>query len=129
MGTRTRRRSRADAPRSESASHACAPRIRRASVRHAEDADGCDALSDEAVAQCSDRNGAERTQLQSHACAEHRRHQAIAGSHAGVRRAPTAAPRCTEVQEGLGMRSRVFTLPGPGTDVGLAILPALKSEM
>src|SRR6202022_356038 len=51
----------------------CAPRNRRASVRHAEDADGCDALSDEAVAQCRDRNGAERTQLQSHACAEHRR--------------------------------------------------------
>src|ERR1035437_3259763 len=49
-------------------------------------ADGCDALSDEAVAQCRDRNGAERTQVQSHACAEHRRRQAIAGSHAGVRR-------------------------------------------
>src|SRR5450759_1586233 len=96
--TRTRHRGRADAARSEPASHACAPRNRRASVRHAEDADGCDALSDEAVAQCRDRNGAERTQLQSHACAEHRRRQAIAGSHAGVRRGqwtsmatPTAA--------------------------------------
>src|SRR5437773_1856926 len=86
LGTRTRRRGRADAARSEPASHACAPRNRRASVRHTEDADGCDALSDEAITQCRDRNGAERTQLQSHACAEHRRPQAIAGSHAGVRR-------------------------------------------
>src|SRR5258708_6726922 len=98
LGTRTRRRGRADEDQSEPASHACAPRNRRASVRYAEDADGCDALSDEAVAQCRDRNGAERTQLQSHACAEHRRRQAIAGSHAGVRRGavdsmatPTAA--------------------------------------
>src|SRR6202048_612428 len=54
MGTRTRRRSRADAARSEPASHACAPRNRRASVRHAEDADGCDALSDEDAAEGSD---------------------------------------------------------------------------
>jgi hypothetical protein len=79
----------------------------RASVRHTEDADGCDALSDEAIAQCGDRNGAERTQLQSHACAEHRRRQAIAGSHAGVRRGqwtqrrhrrpPHVARRCKEV--------------------------------
>src|SRR5665647_3712953 len=52
LGTRTRHRGRADAARSEPASHACAPRNRRASVRHAEDADGCDALSDEAVTQC-----------------------------------------------------------------------------
>src|ERR1700693_4416839 len=40
LGTRTRRRGRADAARSEPASHACAPRNRRASIRHAEDADG-----------------------------------------------------------------------------------------
>src|SRR5438552_15462550 len=32
LGTRTRRRGRADAARSEPASHACAPRNRRASV-------------------------------------------------------------------------------------------------
>src|SRR6266566_370566 len=37
LGTRTRCRGRADAARSEPASHACAPRNRRASVRHAED--------------------------------------------------------------------------------------------
>src|SRR5258708_3548736 len=49
LETRTRRRGRADAARSEPASHACAPRNRRASVRYTEDADGCDALSDDAV--------------------------------------------------------------------------------
>jgi hypothetical protein len=54
--TRTRRRGRAGAARLGSASHACAPRNRRASVRHAENADGCDALSDEAVAKCRDRD-------------------------------------------------------------------------
>ena len=43
-----------EADRSEPASHACTPRNRRASVRHAEDADGCDALSDEDVAEGSD---------------------------------------------------------------------------
>src|SRR6266436_740781 len=50
LGTRTRGRGRADAARSEPASHACAPRNRRASVRHTEDADGCNTLSNEAVA-------------------------------------------------------------------------------
>src|SRR5665213_1195290 len=44
LGTRTRRRGRADAARSEPTSHACAPRNRRASVRHAEDADWCTKL-------------------------------------------------------------------------------------
>src|SRR4051794_21388046 len=99
LGTRTRRRGRADAARSEPASHARAPRNRRASVRHIEDADGCDALSDEAVAECRDRNGAERTQLQSHTCAEHPWCRAIAGSHAGVRRTADsmATPTATYV--------------------------------
>src|ERR1700738_1844265 len=63
LGTRTRRRSRADAARSEPASYACAPRNRRASVRHAEDADGCDALSDEDAAEGGDRDGAARPRL------------------------------------------------------------------
>src|SRR5947199_6312324 len=35
LGTRTRRRGCTDAARSEPTSHACAPRNRRASVRHA----------------------------------------------------------------------------------------------
>src|ERR1700693_1893323 len=43
--TRTRHRGRADAARSDPASHTCAPRNRRASVRYAEDADGGNALS------------------------------------------------------------------------------------
>jgi hypothetical protein len=60
LETRTRRRGRADAARSEPTSHACAPRNRRASVRHAEDADGFDAPSDEDAAEGSDGNGATR---------------------------------------------------------------------
>src|SRR5882672_7877417 len=85
LGTRTRRRGRADAARSEPASHACAPRNRRASVRHAEDADGCDTLSNQAVAQCRDRNGAERTRLQPHTRSKHRRHQAAPGGNPGLK--------------------------------------------
>jgi transposase len=95
LGTRTRRRGRADAARSEPTSHACAPRNRRASVRHAEDADGCDTLSDEAVAQCRDRNIAERTRLQPHACNEHRRHQAAPGGNSGLKSSRCYALRVT----------------------------------
>jgi hypothetical protein len=54
LGTRTYHRGRAGAARSEPASHACAPRNRRASVWHAEDADGGDALSDEDAAEGGD---------------------------------------------------------------------------
>jgi hypothetical protein len=68
---------------------------RRASVRHAEDADGGDALSDEAVAQCRDRNGAERTRLQPHARNEHRRHQAAPGGNPGVKSSCCYAHRVT----------------------------------
>src|SRR6266567_3271983 len=85
LGTRTRRRGRADAARSESASHACAPRNRRASVRHAEDADGCDALSDEDAAEGGDRDGAARPRLQPHARDEHRRYQTTSRGGPGVR--------------------------------------------
>src|ERR1700730_14374525 len=95
LGTRTRRRGRADAARSEPTSHACAPRNRRASVRHAEDADGCDTLSNEAVAQCRDRNCAERTRLQPHARNEHRRHQAAPGGNPGVKSSCCYAHRVT----------------------------------
>src|SRR6266852_1188704 len=63
LGTRTRCRGRADAARSEPASHACAPRNRRASVWHAEDADGGDALFDEDAAEGGDRDGAARARL------------------------------------------------------------------
>jgi len=85
LGTRTRCRGRANAARSEPASHACAPRNRRASLRHAEDADGGDALSDEAVAQCRDRDGAARARLQPHARDEHRRYQTTPGRDPGLR--------------------------------------------
>ena len=85
LGTRTRRRGRADAARSESASHACAPRNRRASVRHAEDADGCDALSDEDAAEGGDRDGAARPRLQPHARDEHRRYQTVPRGDPGMR--------------------------------------------
>src|SRR3954454_7097854 len=95
LGTRTRRRGRADAARSEPASHACAPRNRRASVRHAEDADGCDALSNEAFAKCRDRNGAERTPLHPHPRNEHRRHQAAPGGNPGVKSSCCYAHRVT----------------------------------
>src|SRR5258705_13406048 len=95
LGTRTRRRGRADAARSEPASHACAPRNRRASVRHAEDADGCDTLSNQAVAQCRDRNGAERTRLQPHTRSKHRRHQAAPGGNPGLKSLCRHAERVT----------------------------------
>jgi hypothetical protein len=42
-------------------------------------------LSNEAVAQCRTRNGAERTRLQSHARHEHCRHQTAPGGNPGVK--------------------------------------------
>src|SRR3984957_2705800 len=95
LGTRTRRRGRANAARSEPASHACAPRNRRASIRHAEDADGCDALSDEDAAEGGDRNGAERTRLQPYARNEHRRHQTAPDGNPGVKSSCCYAHRVT----------------------------------
>jgi hypothetical protein len=59
--------SRADAARQEPTGDARASRNGRASVRHAENADGRDAFSDEALEQRRDRNGAECTRLQSDA--------------------------------------------------------------
>src|ERR1700682_2462506 len=92
LGTRTGHRGRADAARSEPASHACAPRNRRASVRHAEDADGCDALSDEDAAEGGDRDGAARPRLQPHARDEHRRYQTTSRGGPGVRSVYCCAP-------------------------------------
>src|SRR5258708_36595480 len=74
LGTRTRCRGRTDAAPSEPASHACAPRNRRASVWHAEDSDGGDALSDEDAAEGGDRDVAARARLQPHARNEHQRY-------------------------------------------------------
>src|SRR3977135_1415485 len=84
LGTRRRCRGRADAVRSDPASHACAPRNRRASVWHAEDADGGDALSDEDAAEGGDRDGTARARLQPHARDEHRRYQTAPRGGPGV---------------------------------------------
>ena len=47
------------------------------------------------VAQCRDRNGAERTRLQPHAHNEHRRHQAAPGGNPGVKSSCCYAHRVT----------------------------------
>lgn len=60
LGARVRNGGRAEAPRRESACDASAPRDGRASVRHIEDAHGCDALPDEADKERGDRDGALR---------------------------------------------------------------------
>ena len=62
-----------------------APRDRRASVRHAQDAHGRDALPDEASAEGRHRNGAARARLQSDACDEHRGRQAAHCGDEGLR--------------------------------------------
>ena len=61
-----------------------AARDGRASVRHAQDADGRDALPDEDAAEGRHRDGAARARLQSDARHEHRRHQAADGGDQGV---------------------------------------------
>src|SRR5712672_278872 len=95
LGTRRRCRGRADAARSEPASHACAPRNRRASVWHAEDADGGDALSDEDAAEGGDRDGAARARLQPHARDEHRLYQTAPRGDPGLRSVCCCARRVT----------------------------------
>src|SRR6516162_11444671 len=67
MGARARARSRAAASRWKPASHASAPRDRRASLWHAQDADGRNTLSNEAPAEGCYRDGSARARLQSHA--------------------------------------------------------------
>ena len=79
MGARTPARSRAAASRCEPAGDARAARDGRASLRHAQDADGGDALSDEAPAEGRYRDGPARARLQSHARHQHLRHQAAPG--------------------------------------------------
>src|SRR5712672_228274 len=95
LGTRRRCRGRADAARCEPASHACAPRNRRASVWHAKDADGGDALSDEDAAEGGDRDGAARARLQPHAREEHRRYQTTSRGDPGLRSVYRCARRVT----------------------------------
>ena len=84
MGARARARSCAAASRCEPAGDARAPRDGRASLRHAQDADGRDPLSDEAPAQGRDRDGLARARLQSHARHEHPRREAAPGGDEGI---------------------------------------------
>ena len=86
LGTRARCRCRAGASGQESGCDAYSPRDSRASVRHAEDADGGDALFDEDAAQSGDRDGAARARLQPYARDEHLRYQTVARSDPGLRR-------------------------------------------
>ena len=90
LGARTCARSCAAASRCEPAGDARAPRDGRASLRHAQDADGSNPLSDEASAQGRDRDGLARARLQSHARHEHHRREAAPGGDPGMR---AASPR------------------------------------
>ena len=93
LGTRARCRCRAGASGQESGCDAYSPRDSRASVRHAEDADGGDALFDEDAAQSGDRDGAARARLQPYARDEHLRYQTVARSDPGLRRVLVRAVR------------------------------------
>jgi hypothetical protein len=64
--------------------HAAAPGDGRTSLRHSEDADGCNALLDETPSEGGYRNGAARTRLQSHPCHEHYRHSAADSGNASI---------------------------------------------
>src|SRR5947199_4667354 len=135
LGTRTRCRGRTDAARSEPASHACAPRNRRASVRHAEDADGCDALSDEDAAEGGDRDGVARTRLQPHARDEHRRYQTTSRGGPSVRSVYCCARRSRSLSAARGCAwtdSRLDTAKTCSdgrTDVNHARLRAVFEEI
>ena len=85
MGARTSARSGARAARYEPAGDARAPRDGRASLRHAQDADGSYPLFDEAPAQGCDRDGPARARLQSHARHEHHRGEAPSGGNPSMR--------------------------------------------
>src|SRR5665811_1708896 len=90
---RVRCRCRAGAPGQKSGCNAYPPRDGRASVWHAEDADGGDALSDEDTAEGGDRDGAARARLQPHASDEHRRYQTTPGRDSGLRSVSCCARR------------------------------------
>src|SRR6516164_4963473 len=86
MGARTRARGRAAASRQQPTSDAHASRDGRASLRHAQDADGRDALPDEDATARRYRDGAARPCLQSHPRHEHRWHPTAHGSNEGIAR-------------------------------------------
>src|SRR5262245_5998007 len=84
MGTRARARSRAAAPRRQSAGNAPASRDSRASVRDTQNADGRNALPDETTAQGRHRDGVARARLQSHASDEYHRCPTAPGGDEGI---------------------------------------------
>ena len=92
VGARARCRCRAGASGQKSGCDAYSPRDGRASVRHAEDADGGDALSDEDAAEGGDRMA---LHVLAYLTNEHRRHQAAPGGDPGVRSACCCALRVT----------------------------------
>src|SRR5215471_18327553 len=84
MGARARARSRAAASRCQSAGNAPASRDGRASLRHAEDADGDNSFSDEAPAEGRYRDGLARARLQSYARHEYHRRSTTPGGDEGI---------------------------------------------
>src|SRR5258705_3530903 len=95
VGARVRCRCRAGAPGQKSECDAYSPRDGRASVWHAEDVDGGDALSDEDAAQGGDRDGIARARLQPHARDEHPWYQTAPRGDPGVRSVYGCARRVT----------------------------------
>ena len=79
----------------KSGCNAYSSRDGRASVWHAEDADGGDALSDEDAAQGGDRDGVARARLQPHARVEPPRYQTAPRRDPGVRSVYCCARRVT----------------------------------
>src|ERR1019366_1446583 len=107
VGERVRCRCRAGAPGQKSGCDAYSPRDGRASVWHAEDADGGDALFDENAAEGGDRDGAACARLQPHARDEHRRYQTTHGRDSGLR-------RCHVVRAVWPFRSSAWPEAAPG---------------
>ena len=111
VGERVRCRCRAGAPGQKSGCDAYSPRDGRASVWHAEDADGGDALSDEDAAQGSDRDGVARSRLQPHARDEPPRYQTAPRGDPGVRSVYCCARRVTVRVAQRGPRLRPGFIP------------------
>ena len=86
--------------------HAAAPGDGRTSLRHSEDANGCNALLDEAPSQGGHRDGAARTRLQSHPRHEHYRHSAAYDRYPSVIKA--AKPLASSLHLALIAHGKAF---------------------
>jgi hypothetical protein len=75
--------------------------MRQRSLRHSEDADGCNALLDETPSEGGHRNGAACTRLQSHPCHEHYRHSAADSGNASIAKATKTARIATSASSDL----------------------------